>query len=52
LHELAHVPHPNHSAAFWRELARLDPNAAAHRKAIGQAWDTIPAWAEPDSATK
>jgi predicted metal-dependent hydrolase len=52
LHELAHVPHPNHSSAFWRELARLDPNAAAHRKAIGHAWDTIPAWAEPDSATK
>ena len=52
LHELAHVPQPNHSAAYWRELARLDPHAAEHRAAIRHAWDVIPAWAEPDSAAK
>ena len=47
LHELAHLRHANHSKAFWRELAALDPHAASHRKAIAHAWDAVPPWAEP-----
>jgi predicted metal-dependent hydrolase len=45
-HELAHLPHPNHSPRFWQELARLDPNMPWNRAAIGAAWDRVPGWAE------
>jgi len=34
LHELAHINHMNHSAAFWTEVALHDPNFKRHRKAI------------------
>jgi predicted metal-dependent hydrolase len=47
LHELAHLVQPNHSEAFWRELARLDSHADRHRRAIANAWDSVPPWAEP-----
>lgn len=33
-HELAHTRHMNHSAAFWAEVATLDPLYKAHRKLI------------------
>jgi predicted metal-dependent hydrolase len=32
LHELTHLRHPNHSARFWRELARLCPHHAEARR--------------------
>jgi hypothetical protein len=32
LHELAHLRHPNHSAPFWREVARLCPHHAEARR--------------------
>ena len=32
LHELAHLRHLNHSARFWRELARLCPHHAEARR--------------------
>ena len=32
LHELTHLRHLNHSARFWRELARLCPDHAAARQ--------------------
>lgn len=47
LHELAHACHPNHSAEFRAELARLDPDADEHAAAIAQSWDAVPPWAEP-----
>jgi hypothetical protein len=47
LHELAHLKEPNHSPRFWRELLEIDPEANEHRRAIRQAWDAVPPWAEP-----
>jgi hypothetical protein len=34
LHELAHLRHLNHSARFWRELARLCPRHAEARRRL------------------
>lgn len=34
LHELAHINHMDHSAAFWREVGSHDPNYKRHRAAL------------------
>lgn len=36
IHELAHINHPDHSAAFWREVESHDPRYKEHRKKINQ----------------
>jgi predicted metal-dependent hydrolase len=33
-HELAHLIAPHHGAGFWREMARVMPDAAERRKAL------------------
>lgn len=36
IHELAHLNHMDHSAAFWREVGSHDPRYKEHRKKLNQ----------------
>lgn len=46
LHELAHTRHLDHSAAFWRFLDQLKPNAAKFDKELKEAGCLPPPWLE------
>lgn len=43
VHELAHLNHPNHSRAFWAEVARILPDYKARKRWLRQygAWLTL-----------
>lgn len=43
VHELAHLKHPNHSRAFWTEVARILPDYKARKQWLRQygAWLTL-----------
>ncbi|WP_038343962.1 SprT family zinc-dependent metalloprotease [Acinetobacter sp. A47] len=42
VHELAHTRHFDHSAAFWNEVAKHDPDYQVHRQQLKQI--QLPAW--------
>ena len=46
LHELAHTRHLDHSAAFWRLLERLEPDARALDGELREAALRVPPWLE------
>jgi predicted metal-dependent hydrolase len=48
LHELAHTRHLDHSRAFWRLVATLDPDFESLEKRLREAWCTVPAWVNHD----
>lgn len=43
-HELAHLSHMDHSAAFHRKLEQLDTAARAHAQALDESQHLIPWW--------
>lgn len=50
LHELAHTRHLDHSRAFWRLVAQLDPDYEAAEQRLRAAWSEVPAWVSYDAA--
>lgn len=44
LHELAHTRYMDHSAAFYKLLQTLDPEARANHQALQQAGSYVPHW--------
>ena len=44
IHELTHLRHLNHSAAFWQEVSRFEPNYLEQRKKLRQYSNSVPAW--------
>lgn len=43
-HELAHIAHLDHSAAYHARLAKLDPQAKEHAHSLKKATASIPYW--------
>lgn len=50
-HELCHLRHMDHSAAYRAELARYSPRWPEQEKALNNAWRTLPWWALPGQDT-
>ena len=44
-HELSHLLHLNHSSAFWRQVAQLEPNFKQLDFALNKATRDVPLWA-------
>jgi len=49
VHELCHILQRNHSPAFWRRLAALDPAWRASRDALRTAWRLVPRWVQEET---
>lgn len=49
VHELAHTRHLNHSRAYWRLVARLEPDYEALDARMREAWCVVPAWVSYDA---
>jgi predicted metal-dependent hydrolase len=44
IHELSHLRHMNHSARFWAEVARHEPDWKALDRELLQSWIRVPSW--------
>jgi predicted metal-dependent hydrolase len=44
VHELSHLRHMNHSARFWAEVARHEPQWKTLDRELQQGWRRVPSW--------
>jgi predicted metal-dependent hydrolase len=44
IHELSHLRHMNHSARFWAEVGRHEPDWKALDRELLQSWIRVPTW--------
>jgi hypothetical protein len=44
IHELVHLRHMNHSARFWADVARHEPDWKALDRELMQGWRRVPSW--------
>jgi predicted metal-dependent hydrolase len=44
IHELSHLRHMNHSARFWAEVARHEPDWKTLDRELQQGWRRVPTW--------
>jgi len=44
IHELAHLRHMNHSARFWADVARQEPDWKTLDRQLLQGWRRVPSW--------
>jgi predicted metal-dependent hydrolase len=44
IHELTHLRHMNHSAAFWKTVAQHCPDYRQQHQILKTAWQRIPEW--------
>ena len=44
VHELSHLKYMNHSARFWAEVARHEPEWKALDRELLQGWRRVPSW--------
>ncbi|TVQ45244.1 MAG: M48 family peptidase [Gammaproteobacteria bacterium] len=44
LHELCHLEHMHHGAAFWARVARHEPDCRALDRQLNAAWREVPGW--------
>ena len=45
IHELCHLRHLDHSARYWRCVARFEPDCRALDKKLTESWAEVPIWA-------
>lgn len=45
IHELCHLRHLDHSARYWRCVARFEPDYRALDKRLTESWPEVPVWA-------
>ena len=48
IHELCHTLHMNHSARYWAQVARIEPDYRRYETELRRAMSAMPRWALPE----